>query len=86
MCPTALIPILCANKKRPQPGEDGYGRLVRVQQGRGGDDNSHALEPADNARGSEEFRSFLFVRSAGHRGSLCKVMTEPKFYSRDLLP
>ena len=25
-----------ANKKRPQPGEDGYGRLVRAQQGRGG--------------------------------------------------
>ena len=36
MCPTALIPILCAKKKRPQPGEDGYGRLVRVQLGRGG--------------------------------------------------
>jgi hypothetical protein len=24
------------NKERPQPGEDGYGRLVRAQQGRGG--------------------------------------------------
>ena len=36
MCPTALILILCAKKKRPQPGEDGYGRLVRVQLGRGG--------------------------------------------------
>jgi len=28
--------MLRANKKRPQPGEDGYGRLVRVQQGRAG--------------------------------------------------
>ena len=86
MCPTALILILCAKKKRPQPGEDGYGRLVRVQQGRGGDDSSHALEPADNARRPEEFRAYLLARPARHQGSLCKVIAAPKFYSRDLLP
>ena len=73
MCPS-VIPILRANKKRPQPGEDGYGRLVRAQQGRGGDDNSHALEPADNARGPEEFRVISFCAIGKTSGSLCKVI------------
>jgi hypothetical protein len=47
-----------AQKKRPQPGEDGYGRLVRVQQGRGGDDDSRALEPGLNAEPWKGFRQF----------------------------
>ena len=50
-----------ANKKRPQPGEDGYGRLVRAQQGRGGDDSSHALELRDNADWRPEFRAQRLV-------------------------
>jgi len=48
---------LATHKKRPQPGEDGYGRLVRVQQGRGGDDGSRALERQHNAGPGKGFRS-----------------------------
>jgi len=58
--PVGASKIERRQRKRPQPGEVGYGRLVRVQQGRGGDDGSRALERRHNAAGEKGFHPFTW--------------------------
>ena len=72
-----LVPIPGANKKRPQPGEDGYGRLVRAQQGRGG----VIIRMPSNCEITRTSRKSSSLRCAGTRRSarMCKGIAEPNF-------
>jgi hypothetical protein len=67
-----------ANKKRPQPGEDGYGRLVRAQQGRGGVVVRMPSNCVITRTGGKS--SATSVCSAGQTiGGLGKEIAEPNF-------
>jgi hypothetical protein len=63
---------LLSAEKRPQPGEVGYGRLVRVQQGRGGDDGSRALERRHNAADEKGFPAISW-RFGGPKWAACEM-------------
>jgi hypothetical protein len=74
---SARSTLLLANKRTPATGEAGYGRLVRVQQGRGGADSSHALERQHNADGSEEFPPHLAVPRQGRSAACGRGCRDP---------